>query len=83
MHSQWEVYDLIINSGNSENIVSKTMVDKLQLKTHKHPFPYRIGWIKKVGETKVIEQCHIPFSIGRYKDKVTCDATIETLVVWS
>lgn len=62
---------MIINNGNSENIVSKTMVDKLQLKTHKHPSHYCNGWIKNVREIKVTEQYYIPFSIGRYKDEVT------------
>lgn len=33
---------------NSENIVFETMVDKLQLKTQKHPFPYRTRWIKDI-----------------------------------
>lgn len=45
--------DLMINSGNNENIVSKTIVDKLKLKTHKYPFPYCIEWIKDIRETKV------------------------------
>ena len=67
------VCDLIIDSGSSENIVCKTMVDKLQLKTHKHPSFYCIRWIKDVGETKVTKQCHIPFSIRRCKDEVTCN----------
>lgn len=70
--SQW-VCDLIVDSGSSENIVSKTMMDKLQLPTQPHSYPYRIGWIKDVGETKVTEQCRIPFSIGKYKDEVLFD----------
>ncbi|XP_077217939.1 uncharacterized protein LOC143852441 [Tasmannia lanceolata] len=69
-----KVCELIIDEGSSENIVSKTVVDKLQLKMEKHPSPYTIGWIKKVSETKVIERCGILFSIGKYyKDEVVCD----------
>lgn len=52
---------MIIDRGNSENIVSKIIVDKLQFKTHKHLSPYCIGWIKDVGETKVTQQCCILF----------------------
>ncbi|KAK9950545.1 hypothetical protein M0R45_006031 [Rubus argutus] len=36
------VCNLIIDGGSSENIVSKAMVDKLQLKTQPHPAPYTI-----------------------------------------
>lgn len=59
---------MITDSGNSENIVSKTMFDKLKFK--KHSSSYYIGWIKDVRETKVTEKCYIPFSIRRYK--VSC-----------
>lgn len=68
--TQWmvnqQVCDLIINNGSSKNIVSKTMVDKLQLSTQPHPSLYRIRWIKDVSEMKVTEQCRIHFSIGKY-----------------
>ena len=40
-----KVCDVIINSGNSKNIVSKSMVTKLGLKTKKHPSSYKISWI--------------------------------------
>lgn len=49
------------------------MVNKLQLKTHKHHSPYSIKGIKNVWETNITEQCHISFSIEWYKDEVTCD----------
>jgi len=69
-----KVCDVIIDSGSSENIISRTMVTKLGLKTEKHPSPYKIGWIKLGAEIKVTETCLIQFSIGRnYMDEITCD----------
>ncbi|XP_034888842.1 uncharacterized protein [Populus alba] len=68
------VCDIIIDSGSSENIVSKIMVTKLGLQTGKHPYPYKIGWIKRGNEVKITETCHIKFSIGKnYVDEVICD----------
>jgi len=68
------VCDIIIDSGSSENIISKAMVTKLGLQTGKHPAPYKIGWIRRGTEVKVTEVCHIKFSIGKnYADEVTCD----------
>nr|GEY03188.1 hypothetical protein [Tanacetum cinerariifolium] len=37
-----KVCDVIIDSGSCENVVSKTMVKKLSLKTKKHPRPYKL-----------------------------------------
>jgi len=69
-----KVCDVIIDSGNSGNIVSKNMVAKLGLKTEKHPSPYKIGWIKQGAEAKVTKICRIQFSIGKnYLDEITCD----------
>ena len=65
---------MIIDSSNSENIVSKALVNALNLPTEKHPSPYKIGWIKKETEARVTEVCKLPFSIGKfYKTDVLCD----------
>ena len=63
-----------IDSGSVENIALKSLVSKLGLKTEKHPFPYKIGWIKKGMKTLVTQQCRITFSMGKcYVDEVVCD----------
>ena len=65
---------MIINSGSVENIALKCLVNKLGLKTEKHPSPYKIGWIKKGTETLVTQQCRVTFSMGKcYVDEVFCD----------
>ena len=65
---------MIIDSGSSENVVSKALVKALYLKTKKHPSPYKIAWIKKGLEVQVLEVCKIPLSIGKYyKDEIVCD----------
>ncbi|KAF7832974.1 Transposon Ty3-I Gag-Pol polyprotein [Senna tora] len=49
------------------------MVDKLGLRTLKHPRPYRLQWLNESGDLKVTKQVLISFSIGKYKDEVLCD----------
>lgn len=64
---------LLIDSGSCENMVSKKMIDKLNLKCERHPRPYKISWFKKGGEVPINERCLIKFSIGKYSDEVWCD----------
>lgn len=52
---------MIIDSGSSENVVSKALVKALSLETEKHPCPYKIRWIKKGVATKVQEVYTVPF----------------------
>ncbi|XP_020587937.1 LOW QUALITY PROTEIN: glutamate receptor 2.9-like [Phalaenopsis equestris] len=69
-----KVCDLLIDSGCTENIVSKRMVKALQLNTTKHPNQYNIGLVKKGVETTVTESCKVSFSIRKhYECEVKCD----------
>ena len=69
-----KVCNVIIDNDNSENVVSKALVNALNLKTKKHPSPYKIAWIKKGQEVQVLEVCKVPLSIRKYyKNKIVCD----------
>ncbi|XP_024006599.1 uncharacterized protein LOC112083100 [Eutrema salsugineum] len=39
----------------------------------KHPRPYKLQWLNDATELKVTEQVTVPFSVGKYRDKVLCD----------
>lgn len=52
-HVKERVCGLIIDGGSCVNVASKLMVDKLGLKTQKHPHPYRLQWLNDSGELKV------------------------------
>ena len=66
-------YDVIIDGGNTDNLVLEEMVAKLKLKREKHPQPYRIAWVKDDLKVIVSEQCLVKFKIGSYHDEVLCD----------
>ncbi|PKU85169.1 RNA-directed DNA polymerase [Dendrobium catenatum] len=69
-----KVCDLLIDNGCTENIVSKALVQVLQLKTTRNPHPYKISWVKKGVEVLVTEMCRLTFSVGRsYTCEVLCD----------
>ena len=68
-----KLFELIIDSGSYENIISREAVRMLKLPVKKHPNPYSIGDIKAAEKIKVKELCKIPFSIGKYRDEVYCD----------
>nr|GEV04781.1 hypothetical protein [Tanacetum cinerariifolium] len=44
-----DVFNVIIDGGSSENIISRDIVTRLKLTPKKHLKPYKIGWIKVVG----------------------------------
>ena len=69
-----KVCDLIINTGSSDNIVSKALVKALKLPTYQHPTPYKITWVMDDTTKAVTESCSFLFSIGKnYVDQITRD----------
>lgn len=40
-------WDVIVDSGNSENVVSLRLVKAMNLNTAKHPIPYKVGGSRK------------------------------------
>ncbi|GJV25675.1 reverse transcriptase domain-containing protein [Tanacetum coccineum] len=69
--SKGKIYDMIIDGGSCENVVSTYIVEKLGMKTEDHPKPYQLTWLEKGNTVKVSKRCLVQFSIGKsYKDEV-------------
>ncbi|GKB68988.1 reverse transcriptase domain-containing protein [Tanacetum coccineum] len=51
--SKGKIYDMIIDGGSCENVVSTYMVEKLGMKIEDHPEPYQLTWLKKGNTVKV------------------------------
>ncbi|KAI4340888.1 hypothetical protein MLD38_025682 [Melastoma candidum] len=50
------------------------MVEKLKLPIVAHPHPYRLQWLNKDSDVRVIQRVRVTFSIGKsFKDEVICD----------
>jgi hypothetical protein len=64
---------VIVDSGSTDNLVSTEMVEKLELKTRKHPSPYRVTWLQKGHQVRVTKQCLVNFKMGEYRDEILCD----------
>ncbi|XP_076938140.1 uncharacterized protein LOC143606166 [Bidens hawaiensis] len=72
--SKGKVCTVIIDGGSCENIVSQSMVDKLNLPTQDHPEPYQLTWLKKGNLIKVTHRCLVQFSISnKYSDEIWCE----------
>ena len=65
--------DMIIDTGSCRNVVSTTVIDKLNWPTTEHPSPYKLHWLNNSSDGKVTKKALISFSIGRFLDKVLCD----------
>ncbi|XP_019059406.1 PREDICTED: uncharacterized protein LOC109117128 [Tarenaya hassleriana] len=55
-HVKDRVCGLIIDGGSCVNVASSLMVQKLGLRTKKHPRPYRLQWLNESGDLKVTRQ---------------------------
>ena len=64
---------MIIDSGNTDNLVSTEVVEKLNLKTMKQTTSYKVSWLQNGHQLLVNEQCEVEFQLGKYKDKIVCD----------
>nr|GEV07262.1 hypothetical protein [Tanacetum cinerariifolium] len=74
--SKGKFYDMIIDRGSCENVVSTYIVKKLGMKSEDHPEPYQLTWLKK-NTVKVSKCCLVQFSIGKnYKDEVWCEVIL-------
>jgi hypothetical protein len=47
------VCKVIVESGSTDNIVSKEMVEKMELETIVHPSPYKVLWLQKGHQVNV------------------------------
>ncbi|KAF7130472.1 hypothetical protein RHSIM_Rhsim10G0125400 [Rhododendron simsii] len=73
-----KVCRFVIDSGSCKNVVAEEAVQKLGLKTEPHPNPYKLSWLKKGDEVKVLKRCLIAFSIGsKYRDEIWCDVEMD------
>jgi len=68
---------MIIDSGSCANVVSLSMIKKLNLQTSVHPHPYNIRWLNQSKGLQVNSRCLISFSIGKnYQDELWFDVIL-------
>jgi hypothetical protein len=58
---------VIIDSESYNNFVSSDLVEKLELPTKPHPYPYYFKWFNSCGKFKVNRILRIKFSVGSYQ----------------
>ncbi|RDY03817.1 hypothetical protein CR513_12546, partial [Mucuna pruriens] len=73
---QGKVCSMILDGGSCTNVASTILVEKINLKTAKHPRSYKLQWLSNIGEVKVDNQVSVPFAIENYKDEVLCDVVL-------
>ncbi|XP_013694964.1 uncharacterized protein LOC106399026 [Brassica napus] len=69
-----KVCKFIIDSESSENVIAEEVVNKLQLATELHPYPYKLAWLNQKTDLLITRRALISFSVGEsYKDQIQCD----------
>lgn len=77
------MYKVVIGSSNCENIGFEEAIKKLGLATERHPYPYKLSWLKKVNEVTVFKRCLVSFSIrSKYKASVWCNVMTTDGTPW-
>lgn len=64
---------VVLDSGSSTNVITSSLVWRLDLDTTPHPRPYKLQWLNDCEELKVTKDVKVSIAIGRYKDAVLCD----------
>ena len=65
-------YKLVIDGGNSMNVVSKDAVKLLNLKVEPHPNPFRVAWVND-HTLPVTQRYLVSIQMEDYKDEIYCD----------
>jgi hypothetical protein len=67
------VCKVIVDSGSTNNLISKKMVEKIELETGAHPSPYKVSWLQTRHQVAVTKHCLVELKIRGYKDEISCD----------
>jgi hypothetical protein len=71
-----KICHIIVDNGSCNNIASQELVDILELKSRRHPSPYKMQWLNDCGALCVSRVVNVPFSIGKYNGHVDRDVQI-------
>ncbi|KAL6313353.1 hypothetical protein AAG906_001063 [Vitis piasezkii] len=70
---QGRLCTMIIDGGSSLNIASQELVEKLNLKTERHPNPFRVAWVNDTS-IPVSFRCLVTFLFGKdFEESVWCE----------
>jgi len=65
-------YKLMIDRGNCANIITKTALEKMDLRAELHSHPYNVTWVDKTAQF-ITQCCQVHIHMSSYKDHVWCD----------